>query len=485
MIVNEENGKEYRTQSYSHTVNATPLSPASTEGAVPNMSASLGPEADPISFMKLYRKPVRLEEFNVSGLFYATEPTDMDGITSIAGMSDLENLNVDLTWTANHGEVIGSIGHLIHKVNGVNPIAVDSYSWDTMEPFNASWVMPNIQGNGWVLFKQFLSSHGLTLYEYDWWTPVNAIKLNTEYDAYVIDGANIISSTVGMGDSDSANRVIVNRYEYTNFLTAFTEILPRFEQDQESIVTVDLGDVVEAQVRTTFSMTEIGTNRPRCVDMVWDQKIQYYTSVYAMVGNDGQLIPAKQWTDAGGDLWVDINKDDPTVLDIKITGANLPDLTPFTLAVDAGNDFKYSSLHIFGKGVAMNHYPVTVHTGVVRPVLTDDEAEVDNPFLCRQETLPNALLRAARDSAGFAWNLSFSMPPHQGIMKINDRVKHKGHWWRIDSVTVSQDLVSYVCTEATEITHLNEVIEGMTIADFNSRFTGVDMIEFSAEMLDV
>lgn len=484
MIVNQENGKEYYTSGYSYTIHGTALSPASTEGAVPSMSADLGPNAEYVSFMQLYRKPILLEEFNVSALFYASEPTDTDGITTIAGMSDLENLNVDLTWPANHGDVYNSIGHLIHAVRGVNPIAVDAYSWDYMEKFKDLWVMPNVQGNGWVLFKQYLSALGLTLYEHDWWSPINAIKLNTEYDSHVIDGAHIVSSTVTLNTTDPADLVVVQRYEYTDFLDFLSEVTPRFEVDEESKISVDKGEVVEAQVHTTFSMTQIETNRPRCVDMAWDFEVDYYSSVYAVFGNDEQMIQAKEWTDAGGDLWVDINKDDPSVLDVKVTGANLPDLAPFTIGVAAGNGFSYSSLHVFGRGVAMNSYPVKVHTGVVRPVQSEEELEIDNPFLCLPETLPNALFRAARSSAGFDWNLSFSMPPHQGIMKVNDRVLHKGHWWRIDSVTISQDLVSYTCTEATEISHLNEVLEGKTIADFNARFAGVDMVEFTAEMLN-
>lgn len=483
MIVNLENDKDYRTQSYSYTLHATPLSPSNSEGAVPSMSADLGPEEDPVAFMSMYRKPIQLEEFNVSAKFHATEPTDTDGLVTIAGMSDLENLNVDLTWPVNHWDFFGSIGHLIHSVDGVDPMVVDQFSWDEMKDLDRGWVMPNIQGNGWLLFKQFLSATGLTLYEYGWWEPINAIKKNSQYDSYDIDNANIISSSVTLNTTDSSDRIVVNRYEYTDFLTAHTEISPRFSDDNEMIISVEAGRSVSSEVRTSFSISELQTQHPRCVDVVWGD-VTYFSSVYAVFGNDDKPIMAQRWIDNGGDLWIEVNKDDPTVVDVHVKGADIYSLSPFRIAMSSGNNVDYSSLQIFGKGVAIDHYPYQVHTGVTRPVLTDQEEVIENPFLCRHEFLPNALMRAARQSAGFAWNLSFSVPPHQGTMKINDRVKHKGHWWRIDNVTVSQDVVSYVCTEATEISHLNDEYDGLTIEDFNERYKGMDMIEFAAVMLN-
>lgn len=482
MIINLDSDKDFRTQSYSYSISATPLSPSSTEGAVPNMSADLGPESDPFALMTLYRKPIQLEEFNVSAKFNASEPVDTDGMATIAGMSDLENLNVDLTWPINHWDFFGSIGHLIHTVNGVDPIAVDAYTWDTLEHLNQGWVMPNVVGNGWVLFKQFLSAWGLTLFEYTWWTPTNAIKMNSMYDSYDLDRANLSSSTITLNQSEQASKVVVNRYEYDDYMSAFVEITPRFEDGTNSIISVEAGAQVSVEVPTSFSVSHLQTHHPRCVDMIWDD-ITYFSSIYSVVGNDDRPIPAQQWIDNGGDLWVEVNEDDPTVLTVHVSGAHIPNLSPFRVAASASGGVHFSSLHIFGKGVATRSYPYTVHTGVVRPVQTEDVLEVDNPFLCQHRVLPNALYRSARSAAGFAWSLSFSVPPHQGVMKINDRVKHKGHWWRIDNVTVSPDQVSYVCTEATEVSHLNEAYEGMTIADFNAKFEGVDMVEFAAVML--
>ena len=482
MIIDQTNGKEYPTQGYTYSLHATPLSPSNTEGAVPNVSADLGPESDHLAIMRLYRKPIRLEEFNVSGEFHVSEPTDVDGLATIAGLSDLENLNVDLIWPINHRDFFGSVGHLIHTAKGVNPIAVDSFTWELMADYDIDWVMPGVVGNGWLLLKQFLSAMGLTFFEYDWWTPINAIKHNTLYDSYDLDKANIISSTVTLNTTDPADKVTVRRYEYSDYLSTFTEATPRFEIGSNSIISVEAGETVTAQVETSFSMSQLQTNKPRCLDLILDT-IEYYTSVYTVTGNDDLPIPAKQWEDFGGDLSVEINKDDPTVLDVTVRGANLDALAPFRIGMSSGGGRDHSSLHVYARGVQVKSFPYSVPTGVVRPVQSEEEIEVDNPFLCRRETFPNAMFRAAREAAGFGWTLEFTLPPHQGVMKINDRVKHKGHWWRIDNVTVSQDQVSYVSTEATEIGHLNEAYEGMTIADFNAKFEGADMVEFAAVML--
>lgn len=482
MIIDIERDKEYRTQAYTYSMSAAPLSPGSTEGSVPNMSADLGPEQDPIAFMQLYRKPILLEEFNVSGRFHATEPTDTDGLTAIAGLSDLENLNTDLIWPANQRDFFGSVGHLIHAVDGIEPIAVDSFSWEMMEFFNEGWVMPNMVGNGWVLFKQFMSAFDLTLFEYGWWTPINAIKLNPIFEEYDLDGANIISSSITLGTTDPADKVTVNRYEYSNHLNQLTEITPRFEVGDASIISVDAGETVTAQIQTTFSMTSIETQHPRCIDEVWDT-VEYFSSIYSVVANDDVPIKAQEWRDFGGELWIEINKEDPTIIDVHVTGANLDHKAPFRVSMSSGKGKDYSSLHVYGRGVSIRQYPTTVYTGASRPVQSDEEIEVDNPFLCRHENMPNALIRVAREAAGFAWTMTFSVPPHQGTMRVNDRIKHKGHWWRIDSVSISQDEVSYTCTEATQIAHVNEMFEGVPIAELNEKYKGLDMVELAAVML--
>lgn len=482
MIVDDTTGREYETSAYNYSFAATALAPSSTEGAVPTMSATLGPDNNSMAFMSLYRKPILLEDFNVSSKFHASEPTDTDGIMSIAGLSDLENLNIDLIWPANHWDFFGAIGFLTKNVRGVEPIAVDSFTWDELAWVNYGWVMPAVVGNGWVMLKQYLSANGLTFFEYDWWAHTNAIKLNTMYDAFDLDKANIISSTVTLDTTDPADVVNIKRYEYTDYLSAFTEATPRFQTEQESYLTIEAGQVETFQVQTDFSMTKLDTNRPRCVDDVW-ASITYYTSVYSVIGNDDLMITAAQWKAFDGDMWVEINKDDPTVLDVTITGAHLDSLSPFKIAISSGGGRYHTTLHMFARGVEKREYPFTTHTGVVRGVQSEDETEVDNPFLCRMDLIPNAAFRSARVAAGFGWTMSFSVPPHQGVMKANDRVKHKGHWWRIDSVTISQDSVTYNCTEATEISHLNEAYEGMTIADFNAKFEGTDMVEFAAVML--
>ena len=484
MIIDLDRNQEYRTVDYTHTQHASPLSPSSTEGAVPSMSASLGPEVDPVAYMTIYRKNLRLEEFNVSADFTASEPAEVDGVASVAGLSDLENFNVDLIWPANHWHFFSAIGHLINTVRGVDPIAIDGYTWDTMEGLNHSWVMPNLVGNGWVLLKQYLSAHGLTFFDYNWWDPVNAIKLSTVYDSFNLDEGLIISSSVNLNTSDASDKVTAHRYEYTDFLSVFKEVVPKFESTEgESIISVESGEELEVSIQTSVSMSKLDTNTPRCLDMIWDS-VEYFTSVYTVVGNDDKPIMAKQWTDAGGSLTVDINKEDPTKIDVKVVGAKLPDLAPFRIAASSGKNHDYSSLHVYAKGVGIKKFPYTVYTGAVQPIRSDIESEFDNPFLRNHENMPNALYMAAREEAGFNWSLSFSVPPHQGAMLINDRVFHRGHWWRIDSATVTGTEISYTCTEASEITHFNERYEGLTIAEFNSRMGDRTMTEFAAVMLN-
>lgn len=484
MIIDLNKEIEHRTVGYSYTMAASPMSPASSEGAVPSMSADLGPEANPTTFMELYKKPVRIEEMNVSAVFNASEPVDTDGIMSIAGLSDLENFNVDLIWPANHWNFFASIGHLINVVDGVSPIAIDGYSWDQLAHLDRDWVMPNMVGNGWVLLKQFLSSRQLTFFELNWWDPVNAIKLNTIYDSYDLDKGNIISSTVNLNSSSSADVVTVHRYEYEDFLTAFREVTPKYEESEgEAIISVEAGETIVSQVRTTVSMSKLETNTPRCLDMIWDS-VEYFTSIYMVVGNDDLPIKAKRWEDAGGSLWLEINKDDPTIIDVHVTGANLPSLGPFRIAASSIDHHDYSALHVYAKGVAVQKFPYHVHTGRSVPVQSDDEVEVDNPFLNSFDVMPDALYLSAREYAGFNWTMTFSVPPHQGVMLINDRVLHKGHWWRIDSATVTDSEVSYTCTEATEITHLNEKYGDMTVGEFNSLMGEMDSIEFAARGLN-
>lgn len=126
------------------------------------------------------------------------------------------------------------------------------------------------------------------------------------------------------------------------------------------------------------------------------------SSVYTVVGSDGIVVPPAMWTDRGGRLEVSINPD-TTSLTVKLHGAtDVPTVqgtasTNFQIALASDTSgSRYSTLRIFGSGVAFDKQKRTFRTGVTPDRTGTVVGETtDNPFLSNTNQCYRAGVRSA------------------------------------------------------------------------------------------
>lgn len=169
------------------------------------------------------------------------------------------------------------------------------------------------------------------------------------------------------------------------------------------ILQVDAGETQEEELDTNGSFFSVF--QPDCVTWV-DREGPFHTSVYAVSGNDGLPIPPAMWLDYGGDLSVRISDDSRSII-ATLTGANLPDLAPFQVAMSAGPSDRYSSLRLTGTGINLTEKTLTIPTGVAEEhVFTEEAPSIDSELLTNLEDAYTVAVAAAKWHSGAVMEVS-------------------------------------------------------------------------------
>jgi hypothetical protein len=161
-----------------------------------------------------------------------------------------------------------------------------------------------------------------------------------------------------LDDTDLAQSVEVYWYEKTwrNGYIAYPE---GGWDDEVQVINVDAGETIEMNIPLKSSL--ISLEQPVAVSRVDRDHVN--SSVYAVSGNDGKIIPPAQWLDGGGSLTVSIGEDLRSI-DLKIVGSSEELYAPFKIAMPSGPSDFYSSLRIVGTGVFVEENLLTYLTGL-------------------------------------------------------------------------------------------------------------------------
>lgn len=171
---------------------------------------------------------------------------------------------------------------------------------------------------------------------------------------------NNISESWTVANIDLAKQVNINYYDSEYLVDSLVYPKGGWNEDV-TVYTVDAGQTLEVNIPVDASLLSI--EQPVCVDFV--SKSHDSSSVYAVAGSDGLPITSAQWLATGGSVEVSIGENGKSI-DLKIIGASgaTAEYAPYRIAVSAGPSDYYSSLRILGTGVHFTQGTLEAITGV-------------------------------------------------------------------------------------------------------------------------
>ena len=179
------------------------------------------------------------------------------------------------------------------------------------------------------------------------------------------------------------------------------------------VYQVDAGATVELDLAIDASLVSV--QQPTCVSSV--DRNHTSSSVYAVSGNDGLIIPPAQWEADGGSLTVEIGEDTRS-LRVTIKGGRSEEYAPYSIAMASGTSDTYSSLRIVGTGAFLEEELMTL------PACQDEDlapdaigVTVQNEFFQTRDQLYHALLRTAARFSGARQTINVTS---RGINRAGD-----------------------------------------------------------------
>lgn len=421
--------------SFSVQEDATPIEPSSSAGGVGQISVGLDDFADA---QQLIGQVILADGTRGKTSGNIRTLSSSDGKLTVTADSVLGKFNTDRTVQPYVGTLGGAIQFYSDLVDIQNDIVTDSTI--TSRPVTYA----GFKGNVWVAIKQILAKEQVEMalvFDRVYVRPLRKLTINQ--NRKTSDGWAI--------DNNNAART-VEVYYYNNDYGTQREVYPR-KGEAAPIYSVGAGETLVFTEQLNASM--ISVNQPVVQDFVNNTTFSGTNGVYAVSGNDGLPITAAQWTAQGGSVKVRMT-DDPSIIEITVTGARSTLPAPFRIAMTSGSSNYYNSLHITGTAVTWDKQMVTLRTGVPdADTSTLVGVTVDNPFISTYEQALNLGTKTAAAYAGLNYTVSGS---------AHD-INRAGEGRELIQATIGDFNVAYV--PGTTIAAFNAVWAGDTIADFN------------------
>jgi hypothetical protein len=495
--------------SFSVQEDATPIDVSSSFGGVGQIT--LGMVADKNSPM-LLGEIVLTDGARGRTSGAVTSLASSNGSLSVTADSILGRFNTTRTAAPYSGTLSGAVSYYCNLVGITAGIVTDS----TIASRAVTY--PGWKGNAWVLVKQMLSKEQVEMAligNQVYVRPLRKLVANT-------DLATNQAWTVSSGTAASNIEI----YYYNHVYGVQREVYPVPKTDP-TIYTVNAGETVTFTQQLNASLSSV--NQPVIQNSVLNQSYAGTAGVYAVAGNDGLPITAAQWTAQGGSLSVAIT-DDPSVIQVTITGASGTQYAPYRIAMTAGASSYYNSLHITGTGVTWDKQLLTLPTGTKDPLASDAVGTtVDNPFISSLSEAYDLGIITAGAYAGNTYTITgsayalnrnndgnevvaptiadFNTAEGYGTTIATFNTEWSGqtiqafnlYWasqvdliwenqlfgnaigsriltpdanFRVNSTTTSEALVEFSATLDTLVGDFNGNWVGKTVADFNVPFTG-------------
>jgi hypothetical protein len=514
-------GKSFRNvENFSVQEDATPIDPSSSFGGVGQITFDALEDSDS---RRLIGNVTLIDGVRGKTSGSVKSISGNNGRLSIVADSILGLFNVDRAVPPYHGTLSGAVNYYCDLVDIPNGVTVDS----SISSRPVSY--PGWKGNVWVGIKQMLAKEQVEMalvFDRIYVRPLRALVASLDRstsDNFAIDGSN------------AARSIDISYYNHDYGVQK--EVYPP-SLDDATIFQVDARETIVFQERLSASLFSV--NQPTVQDWVDDERYDGTNGVYAVVGNDGLPITAAQWLAQGGDLTVSIT-DDPSIIEVSVHGADMPDYAPYRIAMSSGSGNYYNSLHITGEAVVMTEEIINIKTGVTDVSSSDQVGvRVQNTFISTKEEAYSLGMLVAGSYAGINYTITgnaidlnrddgfrdaiqatiedFNLAVDAGTLisafnaewsgqdisdfnvywqeqvdllfgnqlfgnAIGARVLKKNANFRITSATTKPDTVDFTASLDTLVSDFNGKWTTETISDFNSEFAGYTCKDFSIEPL--
>ena len=434
-------GHKTNISTYTYAEESTPTIPGDDSGGVGELSFSTL-EAD--NSVWLYKSDFLFTDTfsgRVSGTLTGASTSDTQ--TDVRGRSVMARLNTQRVY----GAVRDSLG--THIRNILDSVGIDLPIIGSFVEFSGV-VMPGVEKDAWVFLKEMCSALYQEISLVD-----QQIFVRRPRGRY-INLTNISSESWDLNEDNLAQNVEVAYYNYTNISNAVAYPKGGWNPDVQ-VYQVDAGQTLVIDLPVDGYVTGF-LDQPIPLLFV-PRDSTPVASVYTVAGNDGLPVPVAQWTDNGGNVSV-AAKDNGTTIEVTITGANIPTLAPFRLAVSSGPSDFYSTLRIRALGFFFDRQVLTRPTGLT-PAETSNVVgvTVDNPWISTVSDARNAAARVA---------MQYGMPNYTYSATARRVNRSQGSGPSIIYPTFAQ-------WEAGQT-------PGDLFSDFNADFTGDSFQDFTDEL---
>ena len=461
-------------ESASFEISVPSLDPTDLGGGTGAISLTTGPQVTP--------QKLRNTRFTLTDDLYGSitgrisQVSWGSGSVSFTGETMLQRLTVT-------ARILPT--YLVSTSTAINAALAHANMACTGLPTGDSVAFPGFAGSVLDYLKYFCAVYGYEFY------PTPGDPDNITFRA--IRGAEYsggwVSKDSDVNDQTIAKSIDIVRYTYTvpAEVTDNIELTPAGTSDAQ-ILTVNAQETVQYDVRLNGWARSV--NQPVPMDLIGPEE-RTDAGAYCVSGSDGLPVSAMQWTETGGSVRVEIT-DDPAVLRVTITGPKADTLissdgttdrfAPYSLTASAGS-VTYNSLHITGKGIRTAETTQNCPTGAVSEVTMQAVgATVSNPFVTTVEDQWNVGVRAAQVYAGSRYTQTISgHPDSDALGTLGSRVVDEAAKFRVETVTVNPDLVSFTAVADTLFSDFNAVWAGSTFNDFRKSRTGVTFADFNVD----
>lgn len=366
---------------YTYNEESTPVVPGDSSGSIGSISFEA--VDNPESTQHIFGDEVLLvDSYHGSTTGIIKSLSASDGVVKLEGVSGLGRLNIPRKLTPMSTTIGGFITYLLGEAGILTGFSIDaSFS-------SVSIITPGYEGDLWVHLKDFCTARNIEIALINDTITFRPLRQN------VISPFDIVTDGWSIAESTPAQTIEVNYYNYVNYTTPYLAYPKGGWNKDVQVYQVDANQTTTIELPFDGYLTYI--EQPTAFNTV---PKTYTGSGYCISGNDGLPISAAQWIDNGGSLTAALKDNGQTIV-VTLTGANIPNLAPFSVGVSSGPSDYYSSLRIRGIGVFYDKKTWTQDTG-----LTANETSnvvgttIDNPHI---STLAQAQAAASKAIINYA-----------------------------------------------------------------------------------
>jgi hypothetical protein len=501
-------GAETNLSGYSVREDATPIDPSISSGGTGEASFTLTEDSTSNGSILLLGDVIELEDgSNGRTAGRVSSVRGSNGIVQVTASSRLNSLVIDCTMPSFSGTLEAGFRSYLAVGDIVDGVFVDPAL------IGRSVVLPAWTGNLWDYLKQLCSAEQVEI------SLVSSNVVLRPIRQRIVETENNSAESWEVSDADLAQFVEVNYYnnEYKSAATVYPEGLGILDAP---VMQVSIKEIAVLTVATNASIRSV--QQPLAVDKVQ----QYYegaTSVYSIINSKGVPISHLEWNKYGGRVDVAIGEDLRSLI-ITVIGPDYITDGPFRLA-GGDMDDPFSSIRIVGEAVVSTTRMLTIPTGV--PAERSSQIigyTLTNPFVSTVGQAYTAGLYIAGKYATAAQGISISAtvvnrknaPGYANYPIFSDldalwvgktysefdaansgktfgditnelyalvsdnfenqafgnisgaRVPFRDAFYRINSSTVSHDIISYSGDKDTLYSDMDAVWSGATYAEFDA-----------------